>query len=71
VHGQPAHTLVEASKAADLLVISRPVHGSFVHHLGATARAVIREAACPLVVVPPLAQSPEAEHVRTEPALAP
>jgi len=53
VHGQPANVLVEASREADLLVISRPVHGGFVHHLGAAARAVIREAHCPVLVVPP------------------
>jgi nucleotide-binding universal stress UspA family protein len=52
-HGQPAHTLVEASRDADVIVISRPLHGGLVHHLGATARAVIREAHCPVLVVPP------------------
>lgn len=53
VHGQPAFTLATESKSADLLVISRPAHGGLVHHLGATARTVIREAACPVLVVPP------------------
>jgi len=53
VHGQSGYTLVEASRDTDLLVISRPVHGGFVHHLGATARAVIREAHCPVLVMPP------------------
>jgi nucleotide-binding universal stress UspA family protein len=53
VHGQPARSLVEASRDADLLVISRPAHGGYVHHLGSTARAVIREAHCPILVVPP------------------
>jgi nucleotide-binding universal stress UspA family protein len=53
VHGQPAHTLVEASREADVIVISRPLHGGFVHHLGATARAVIRDAQCTVLVVPP------------------
>lgn len=53
VHGQPGRTLVEASREADLLLISRPVHGGFVHHLGSAARAVIREAHCPILVVPP------------------
>ena len=71
VHGQAAFTLVEASRAADVLVISRPVHGGFVHHLGATARAVIREAASPVLVVPPLDETRESEHLRSEPALAP
>jgi nucleotide-binding universal stress UspA family protein len=53
VHGQPGNILVEASREADVLVISRPVHGGFVHHLGAAARAVLREASCPVLVVPP------------------
>jgi len=53
VHGQAGYALVEASRDADVLMISRPVHGGFVHHLGATARAVIREAHCPVLVVPP------------------
>jgi nucleotide-binding universal stress UspA family protein len=53
VHGQSAYTLVEASRDADLLVVSRPVHGGYVHHLGATARSVIRDSHCPILVVPP------------------
>ena len=57
VHGQPAHTLVEASRDADVIVISRPLHGGLVHHLGSTARAVIRDAHCPVLVVPPNATS--------------
>lgn len=57
VHGQPAFSLVEASRDADVLVISRPVHGGFVHHLGATARAIIRDAHCRVLVVPPATES--------------
>ena len=53
VHGQAGYALVEASREADLLVISRPAHGGFFHHLGAAARAVLREAHCPVIVVPP------------------
>lgn len=53
MHGPPASTLVRESGIADVVVISRPVHGGLVHHLGATARAVIREAHCPVLVVPP------------------
>ena len=52
VHGQPAHLLLVLSGEADLLVVSRPAHGAHVHHLGATARAVLRGAACPVEVVP-------------------
>ncbi len=54
VHGQAAFALVDRSAEADLLLISRPAHGGFVHFLGATARAVIRDAACPVEVVPPV-----------------
>ncbi len=53
VHGQAAYALVTQSTQADLLLISRPAHGGLVHHLGATARAVLRESACPVGVVPP------------------
>jgi nucleotide-binding universal stress UspA family protein len=70
VHGQAAHVLVEASRDADVLVISRPVHGSLVHHLGATARAVIRDSVCPLLVVPPHHDRQD-EHAVVESALAP
>jgi nucleotide-binding universal stress UspA family protein len=62
VHGQPAYALVTRSTDADLLLISRPPHGGFVHYLGATARAVIRDAACPIEVVPPLTETPHVDH---------
>lgn len=53
VHGQAAHLLLGLSSASDRLVISRPVHGGRLHHLGATARAVLRGATCSVEVVPP------------------
>jgi nucleotide-binding universal stress UspA family protein len=52
-HSYPADALVEASQVSDLLVIGR--HG---HHrtspprLGSLARLVVRESACPVMVVP-------------------
>jgi nucleotide-binding universal stress UspA family protein len=60
VHDQPAHALVRASTEADLLVMVRRTHGfpAFVH-LGAVARAVLREATCPVEVVPPEAVAVE------------
>jgi nucleotide-binding universal stress UspA family protein len=60
VHDQPAHALVRASAEADLLVVVRRTHGfpAFVH-LGAVARAVLREATCPVEVVPPEAVAVE------------
>jgi nucleotide-binding universal stress UspA family protein len=53
VHGQAAYALVTQSTEADLLLISRPADGGRPTHLGATARAVLRESACPVEVVPP------------------
>lgn len=71
VHRQAAFALTETSAAADLLLISRPAHGGFVHYLGATARAVIREAACPVEVVPPVDETEHVELVDTAGALVP
>lgn len=56
VHDYPSHALVEASKQADQLVIVRRAHGvPAALHLGATARAVLRGAHCPVRIVPPVA----------------
>ncbi len=63
VHDQPAHALLERGRSADRLVLVRPVHGGFVHHLGAVARAVLREATCPVEVVPPVHQVVRGRHV--------
>ncbi|MGA8246352.1 MAG: universal stress protein [Nocardioides sp.] len=71
VHAQPAYALVTQSTNADLLLISRPPHGGFVHYLGSTARAVIRDAACPIEVVPPLSETLHADHQYHEVALLP
>jgi nucleotide-binding universal stress UspA family protein len=51
VHDQPAHALREASRDADLLVVGRHAD-SGIRHLGSTVAAVLREAACPVEVVP-------------------
>lgn len=54
VHDQAAHALVEASRACGELVVVRRAHGiPAALHLGPTARAVLRAAACPVRVVPP------------------
>jgi nucleotide-binding universal stress UspA family protein len=54
VHDQAAHALVEASGEADEVVLVRRAHGiPAATHLGSTARAVLRESACPVRVVPP------------------
>jgi nucleotide-binding universal stress UspA family protein len=70
VHGQAAHELVHASELADVLVISRPRHGGFVHHLGATARAIIREGRCPILIVPPNAAAATGHPAETVGTLA-
>jgi nucleotide-binding universal stress UspA family protein len=54
VHEQPARALLRAAEGADLLVLGRRAHGlPLVSHLGGTARTLLREAACPVEVVPP------------------
>jgi nucleotide-binding universal stress UspA family protein len=52
VHQYPVHALVEASREADRLILVKPLHGSVVHHLGRTARGVLRLAECPVEVIP-------------------
>jgi nucleotide-binding universal stress UspA family protein len=52
VHEYPVRALVEASRDADRLVVVKPLHGGLIHHLGRTARAVLRFAQCPVEVVP-------------------
>lgn len=55
VHGQPARVLVDAGARADRLLLVRKGHG-FPSHLGGVARAVLREATCPVEVVPHVAE---------------
>lgn len=53
-HAPAADALVEASRSADLLVVGR--HDPLVplgSHLGPVARAVLREAACPVLLANP------------------
>lgn len=53
-HGHPADVLVAASGASDLLVVGR--HDPLVpfgSHLGPVARAVLREADCPVLLAEP------------------
>lgn len=55
VHEQPAQALLRAASASDLLVVVRRSHGlPFPTHLGGTGRTVLRDARCPVEVVPPL-----------------
>jgi nucleotide-binding universal stress UspA family protein len=60
VHDRPAHALVHASRTADRLVLVKPAHGARLHHLGTTARAVLRMSACPVEMV---ATEPEPDIV--------
>lgn len=53
VHGQAAGALHRASHGADLLLLGRRVHAFPMGHLGGTARALLRESACPVEIVPP------------------
>lgn len=52
VHGQAARLLRDASGDADLLLLTRRVHGLPGGHLGGTGRLLLRESACPVEVVP-------------------
>lgn len=52
IHSRPARALVEASGRAARLFIGKPAHGGAFHHLGRTARGVLRSSTCPVQVVP-------------------
>ncbi len=53
VHGQAARTLRTASESADLLLVARRRGLLHFNYLGGTVRALLREARCPVEVVPP------------------
>jgi nucleotide-binding universal stress UspA family protein len=53
VHERPSTALVDASREADRLLITRPLHGGRLHHLGTTGRYVLRSAHCPVEVTAP------------------
>ncbi len=55
VQERPVQALVEASRTADRLVLVKPAHGGYLHHLGSTARGVLRMSTCPVEVVSPVA----------------
>lgn len=57
-NGSVAHTLLEAAKGADLLVVGSRGHGGFVGlMLGSVSHQVVSHAPCPVVVVPPAAEA--------------
>lgn len=52
LHAQPAFALVTASADSDRLLLARPAHTGIPHHLGPVTRAVLREARCPVEILP-------------------
>lgn len=52
VHASGADAIVEASRDADLVLMVRTAGRHALPHLGSTARAVLRAAACPVMVRP-------------------
>jgi nucleotide-binding universal stress UspA family protein len=56
--GQAAQIITEASKDAALLVIGRRGHAFPLRRLGGTGHALLREASCPVEVVPPAPETP-------------
>lgn len=53
VYGSPARVLAHVSRTSDLLVLARRVHAFPRSYIGGFARAVLRHAACPVMIVPP------------------
>lgn len=51
-HEDPAHALVRVTSGADRLLILGPLHDRVATRLGRVARAVLRDARCPVEVVP-------------------
>jgi nucleotide-binding universal stress UspA family protein len=53
VEGPPADVLVEAARGADLLVLGSHGHSRQLHQvLGSVSEACIRQATCPVLIVP-------------------
>ena len=53
VHAQAAYALVAEARDADLVLLMRSSPGPLPSHLGRTARAVLRDAGCPVEVLVP------------------
>ncbi len=66
MHAPAARALLEVSRAADRVLILRPAHGGYLHHLGGTARALLRAAQCPVEVVPPAPKPADTEGLDVE-----
>ena len=68
IHGQPGRVLQVASEEADLLLLARRHRGFPLGHLGGTGRALLREAHCPVEVVPPADEPTDASELVLEQA---
>jgi len=64
VHLPPGDALVQASRHADLVVLGRHGPGRPYPHLGSVTRAILREASCPVEIVPVGAGRTDASAVR-------
>ncbi|GAA1974917.1 universal stress protein [Nocardioides panacihumi] len=53
VRGQAAKAIVDASAKSDLVILTRRSIVAAIGHLGGTARTVLRESRCPVLVLPP------------------
>jgi nucleotide-binding universal stress UspA family protein len=70
-HQQPAQALRDMSRGADLLMLARRGEGLALLHLGSTARALLREAACPVEILPHAGAGTEDQTLELERAGAP
>lgn len=69
-HGQPARVLQRESAEAELLVLARRHHGFPFGHLGGTGRALLREAQCPVEILPPADEPEHIDHLAVAASLA-
>ncbi len=53
VRGQAARVLLDAAEEADVVILARRRHAFLGRHLGATARALLRESHRPVLIIPP------------------